>query len=104
VLRSDRYTWTAIALHWLIAIAVIVQFKWGWWMQDIPKQPPGPRVDAYNLHKSVGLTILALMIARLFWRWRHPAPALPAMPDWQRRLAQMKQIGVIPGQLTPGAD
>jgi len=87
--RFDRYTWTAIALHWLIAIVVIVQFKWGWWMQDIPKQPPGARVDAYNLHKSVGLTILALMIVRLLWRWRHPAPALPAMPDWQRRLAHI---------------
>ena len=62
--RSDRYTWTAIALHWLIAIVVIVQFKWGWWMQDIPKQPPGGRADAFNLHKSVGLTILALMIVR----------------------------------------
>ena len=85
--RSDRYTWTAIVLHWLIAIAVIVQFKWGWWMQDIPKQPPGARVDAYNLHKSVGLTILALMILRLLWRWRHPAPALPAMPEWRRRVA-----------------
>ena len=84
---SERYTWTAIALHWLIAVAVIVQFKWGWWMQDIPKLPPGPRVDAYNLHKSVGLTILALMMMRLLWRWRHPAPALPPMPDWQRRLA-----------------
>jgi cytochrome b561 len=84
---SERYTWTAIALHWLIAVAVIVQFKWGWWMQDIPKLPPGPRVDAYNLHKSVGLTILALMVMRLLWRWRHPAPALPQMPDWQRRLA-----------------
>ena len=87
--HSDRYTWTAIVLHWLIAIAVIVQFKWGWWMQDIPKQPPGARVDAYNLHKSVGLTILALMTVRLLWRWRHPAPALPAMPGWQRRLAHV---------------
>lgn len=84
---SERYTWTAIALHWLIAVAVIVQFRWGWWMQGIPKLPPGPRVDAYNLHKSVGLTILALMAMRLVWRWRHPAPALPHMPDWQRRLA-----------------
>ena len=87
--HSDRYTWTAIVLHWLIAIAVIVQFKWGWWMQDIPEQPPGARAEAYNLHKSVGLTILALMIVRLLWRWRHPAPALPAMPDWQRRLAHV---------------
>ncbi len=86
---SERYTWTAIALHWLIAIVVIVQFKWGWWMQDIPKQPPGARVDAFNMHKSFGLTILALMVLRLLWRWRHPAPALPAMPDWQRRLARV---------------
>ena len=62
---SDRYTRTAIALHWLIAVAVIVQFGWGWWMQDIPKQPVGPRVDAFNLHKSLGLTILALMCIRV---------------------------------------
>jgi cytochrome b561 len=86
---SDRYTRTAIALHWLIAVAVIAQFAWGWWMQDIPKQPPGPRVDAFNLHKSIGLTLLALMTLRLLWRWRHPAPALPAMPVWQARLAHL---------------
>ena len=81
--HSERYTRTAIALHWVIALAVIVQFTWGWWMQGIPKQPPGMRVDAYNLHKSVGLTILTLMTVRLLWRWRHPAPALLAMPKWQ---------------------
>jgi cytochrome b561 len=85
---SDRYTRTAIALHWLIAIAVIAQFTWGWWMQGIPKQPPGPRVDAFNLHKSVGLTLLALMMLRLVWRWRHPPPALPAMHAWQAWLAR----------------
>ena len=86
---SDRYSGTAIALHWVIALAVIVQFTWGWWMQGIPKQPPGIRADAFNLHKSVGLTILALMLLRAAWRWRHPAPALPAMPQWQRRAARL---------------
>ena len=85
--HSERYTRTAIALHWLVAIAVIVQFAWGWWMQGIPKQPPGMRVDAFNLHKSVGLTILALMTVRLLWRFRHPAPPFPAMPRWQTWLA-----------------
>ena len=85
--HSERYTRTAIVLHWLIALAVIAQFTWGWWMQGIPKQPPGMRVDAFNLHKSVGLTLLALMTLRLLWRLRHPAPNLPAMPQWQVRLA-----------------
>lgn len=94
MLPSERYTRTAIALHWLIALAVIVQFTWGWWMQSIAKQPPGLRADAFNLHKSVGLTLLALMTVRVLWRWRHPAPALPLMPAWQRRLAHLNH-GVL---------
>jgi len=84
---SGRYTRTAIALHWLIALAVIVQFCWGWWMQGIPKQPPGIRADAFNLHKSVGMTIFMLMSVRLLWRWRHPPPSFPPMPKWQAGLA-----------------
>ena len=89
---SDRYTRTAIALHWLIAFAAIAQFAFGWWMQDISKQPPGPRADAFNLHKSVGLTLLALMTLRLVWRWRNPPPPLPAMPAWQARLAHLNHV------------
>ena len=87
--RVDRYTRTAIALHWLIAVDVIVQFCWGWWMQGVPKQPAGMRADAFNLHKSVGMTILMLMSVRLLWRWGHPPPAFPAMPKWQAALAHV---------------
>ena len=86
---SDRYDRTAIALHWLIAIAVVAQFAWGWWMQGIAKQPSGPRVDAFNLHKSVGLTLLALMLLRLSWRAAHAPPAFPVMPPWQATLARL---------------
>jgi cytochrome b561 len=85
----QRYTSTAIALHWLIAILVIGQFAWGWWMQEIPKQPVGPRVNAFNLHKSVGMTIFLLMVLRLAWRSGHRPPPLPAMPVWQARLARL---------------
>ena len=81
--ETSRYTRTAIALHWLVAVLVIAQIAWGWWMQEIPKQPVGPRVDAFNLHKSVGMTIFALMALRLGWRLGHPPPPLPAMPGWQ---------------------
>jgi cytochrome b561 len=47
----------------------------------------GPRVDAFNLHKSMGMTILMLMLLRLAWRTWHRPPALPAMALWQSRLA-----------------
>lgn len=81
---DGRYTRVAVALHWLVALLVLAQILWGFWMQQIPKQPPGMRADAFNLHKSGGMLIFALMVARLGWRLGHPAPALPALPAWQR--------------------
>jgi cytochrome b561 len=84
----ERYTTTAIFLHWVIAVAVVALIAWGWWMQTIPKDPVGPRADAYNLHKSVGLSVLLLMLARTGWRASHPPPALPPMPVWQARVAR----------------
>jgi cytochrome b561 len=92
MLASDRYTRTAIALHWLIAILVIVQFAWGWWMQGIPKQPVGPRVDAFNLHKSIGMTIFALMIVRILWRVGHAPPPLRGLPTWQASVARATHV------------
>ena len=73
----ERYTKTAVVLHWLIAALLIAEFAHGWWMQEIPKQPPGVRADAFNLHKSVGLVLLALVLVRLGWRLAHRAPGLP---------------------------
>ena len=80
--EGERYTRTAIVLHWLIAALVLFEIGWGWWMQDIPKQPPGVRADAFNLHKSIGLTLLLLMLVRVGWRFAHPPPPLPPMPAW----------------------
>lgn len=88
----QRYTRTAIFLHWLIAAAVIGLIAWGWWMQTIPKVPQGPRVDAFNLHKSIGMTVLLLMLVRIGWRARHPPPPFPPMPRWQARLANSVHV------------
>jgi cytochrome b561 len=86
--RRTRYTTTAIVLHWLIAVAVLGLIAWGWWMQTIPKVPAGPRADAYNLHKSMGITVLLLMLVRIEWRAVHAPPPFVPMPPWQARLAR----------------
>jgi len=78
----------AVVLHWFLAAAVAGQFALGWLMQEIAKSPPGPRAAAFNLHKSIGLAILALMLFRLAWRARHAPPPFPAMPAWQARAAR----------------
>lgn len=87
--RPARYSTTAIVLHWIIAAAVLGQIAFGWSMQEIAKEPVGPRVNAFNLHKSIGMTILALMALRLIWRSMHRPPPLPAMPAWQARAARI---------------
>src|SRR5262249_6542303 len=67
--------------------AVIGLVVLGWWMQEIPKIPVGPRADAYNLHKSIGLAVLLLMALRVAWRVSHRPPELPPLPRWQARSA-----------------
>ena len=86
--RPDRYSRFAVLLHWTIAALVAAQFALGWAMQAIAKQPPGPRADAFNLHKSFGLLILATMIVRIAWRLSHRPPALPPMRRWQAAAAR----------------
>ena len=85
---SLRYTTIARLLHWTIALLVAGQFTLGWWMQSIPKAPPGARADAFNLHKSIGLVILALMALRILWRARTSPPPWTAMPSWKVALAK----------------
>ena len=86
---SERYTRTAVLLHWLIAALLLVEVAQGWWMQEIPKQPPGLRADQFNLHKSFGLVLLALVLVRLGWRLLHPAPPLVGAARWQRIAARI---------------
>jgi cytochrome b561 len=93
-MQRDRYTPFAVAMHWVVAAVVLVQYPLGWWMQQIPKQPPGQRVEVFNLHKSLGLTILALMIVRLGWRLAHRPPEFPPMARWQARLARSTHAGL----------
>jgi len=80
---TGRYPPTVIVLHWVVAVVVLGLVALGWWMQAIPKIPVGPRADAYNLHKSIGLTVFVLMALRLAWRLAHRPPQLPALPRWQ---------------------
>jgi cytochrome b561 len=84
---TGRYTRTAIALHWLIALLIICNFPLGLYMSDLHLSPLKLRLYAY--HKWNGIVILALVILRLLWRSTHRPPPLPArQAPWERRLAQ----------------
>ncbi|MEM7459859.1 MAG: cytochrome b/b6 domain-containing protein [Pseudomonadota bacterium] len=73
---TERYSSVAITLHWLIAIAIIGMIFGGWYMSDLPDGAPG-QYFLYQMHKSIGITILLLTVARIIWRVMNPPPPLP---------------------------
>lgn len=58
-------------------------------MVDIPREPPAARAWWFDLHQSIGITLLGFVVVRLLWRLSHPAPELPGtMPRLQRAMAK----------------
>jgi cytochrome b561 len=82
---TDRYTRTAVALHWTVAALVITALGMGWIMTNMAISPL--RLQVFSWHKWIGITVLALFFVRAWWRLTHPAPALLPMPSWQRHAA-----------------
>ena len=86
-MTEERYTRTAMLLHWLIAAAVLAQIGFGRYLQNIPRSTPD-RTVLVNYHKSVGMVIGLLIVVRIAWRLSHKPPPLPAsLPLWERRAA-----------------
>lgn len=80
-----RYDPVAVTLHWFIAVSIILMIPLGLYMEDLPISI---RFDAYAFHKSLGITVLALSLFRLIWRFLNPPPALPAgMKPWEKLAA-----------------
>jgi len=85
---GNRYGAVAQLLHWGVAALIVLQFVLANLVEAAEDR--GARFQELVLmanHKSVGLTVLALALVRLAWRFASPPPSPLPMPDWQRRAA-----------------
>jgi cytochrome b561 len=81
---SSRYNAVAMTLHWLMAAMILFMLGLGLFMTSLDETDPRT-FPLFQLHKSIGLTILMLAVARLAWRLAKPVPALPAtVRSWER--------------------
>ena len=86
-LRNTKDSWGSVAkfLHWFIALLILGMIILGVVMGYFPKPF---RYTLYTIHKSIGLIVLMLIVARLIWRLLNPTPALPTtLPRWQKGAA-----------------
>lgn len=86
-LLSNEVRWGFIAklFHWTMAAGLLGLCAFGFWMSGLPRGPA--MFKAYALHKSFGLTLLALALARLAWRAYDRRPLDLAAPGWQKLAA-----------------
>ena len=88
-LKNTMHRWGPVAqfLHWLIVALVITQVTLATLADDLPASMK--KLTLMSRHKSIGITVLMLVVLRLLWRWRNPIPDLPPpVKPFERRLAR----------------
>jgi cytochrome b561 len=93
MLRNTDQSWGTPAklLHWGVALLVFVQIGLGWAAVSWRLSPT--KLDLYVWHKSTGMLILLLMLARVAWRSVNVAPSLPdGTAPFERRAAHLSHV------------
>ena len=82
-----QYDTTAAWLHWLTVLMLVALFSVAFGMEAIDDRVAEREAfgQLVTLHKSLGITLFFLILARLAWRFTHKAPPWPdGMPRWQK--------------------
>ena len=88
--KNTDERWGAVSqlLHWLIVLLILGIGTAGLVMTEMRNSPD--KIQVYLLHKSFGLTVLALITLRLLWRLYAGAPRpVSGTPRWQERIASL---------------
>ncbi|MBK8631091.1 MAG: cytochrome b [Sphingomonadales bacterium] len=91
-MTQERYSGSAILLHWLIAAALAFQFGLGEALEHLPKGPK--QLDVIQFHKAIGMTILALTLVRIGVRAATPRVTPVGDSGWAQRLAGAAHLGL----------
>jgi cytochrome b561 len=86
-IAQARYNAVSIALHWLIALGILALIAIGLSMTHLGLASM-TKFQLYQLHKSIGITVLLAVLLRIVWRLTHRPPPLPAMPPLEKAAAE----------------
>lgn len=86
---TERFRFSARALHWMSALLLIaIVIPAGVWIRHFEPTDQALKMRLYNMHESFGVLVFALVLIRLAVRWLNPPPAWPrGTPGWVRLAA-----------------
>jgi cytochrome b561 len=88
--ESRSYAAAAIILHWIIAALILIQLGTGWYMNELLPDHSPAQDRMQDIHVSIGLTILLLVLVRIAVRLANPPPPLSRdLAAWERILAHL---------------
>lgn len=88
-MNANRYAAISAWFHWISAALILVQFWLGFTFHDFPRQS-AERALYFGWHKTVGVVLLLLVLARLINRFLVPPPAMPkGSPRGEKLLANV---------------
>jgi cytochrome b561 len=86
-MNGESFGWVSRTIHWAMAAGIVAMLALGLYIEDM--EPSLDTLWLYGLHKSVGLTLLVLVVLRILWHRVSPPPApLGGVAAWQMRLAR----------------
>jgi cytochrome b561 len=87
--RSSKTDYGIITrlLHWLVALLIIGLIGLGWWMVDLSYYDRWYN-RALDLHKALGMLVLALAAVKIGWMMFDGRPGFPdSISSWERTAA-----------------
>lgn len=94
VVTERVFTSTSITLHWLVAIGIIGMLAFGFVIAGMERGPE--KTAAIQLHKSFGVIVGGLALARLLWRTKRGfPPPISGTPSWQARTADVTHRALL---------
>jgi cytochrome b561 len=83
------------AFHWLMALAIVAMFALGLWMEDLDYSHPWYN-DAPDIHRSVGIILLLLLILRFAWRIANERPSEKCLSPMEVKISRIVHWGFYP--------
>ena len=89
---GSRWGWLAIGFHWVTVFTVISLFSLGLWMVELKYYDPWYKQGPF-IHKSIGVLLFLLTLARLLWRYINITPIeLKAHTVWEAYAARVSHV------------